>query len=98
MYGLEQWLKIGMYPLVDPMQIAVTIPDEVVAQAQELGVPVEVYVQNLIEQARPNSSGSQSRSARQIEDFLIAMAEGSEKLPLLPTSGFGRETFYEDRR
>jgi hypothetical protein len=80
------------------MQIAITIPDEVAAQAHKLGIPVKVYVQNLIEQVRPKSPEPQVRSAQQIEDFLAAMAEGSEKLPLLPTGSFGRETFYEDPR
>jgi hypothetical protein len=29
--------------------------------------------------------------------MLDAMAEGSEKLPDLPTESFSRESFYEDR-
>jgi hypothetical protein len=41
-----------------------------------------------------------SRGQMSIEEFhrmLDAMAEGSERLPDLPTESFSRESFYEDR-
>jgi hypothetical protein len=40
------------------------------------------------------------RSRMTVEEFhrmLAAIAEGSEKLPDLPTESFSRESFYEDR-
>ncbi|MEX2263718.1 MAG: hypothetical protein WD696_17320 [Bryobacteraceae bacterium] len=81
------------------MQITVTIPDEIAAQARERGMSVEAYVQSLIEQARPKSQQTQRpRTRKGIEVFFAAMAEGSERLPLLPTESFTRESFYEDRR
>jgi hypothetical protein len=81
------------------MQITLIIPDEVAAQAQKLGMPVEEYVQSLVEQARPKSlQPGRPRTPEQVETFFAAMAEGSEKLPLLPTESFKRESFYEDRR
>jgi hypothetical protein len=80
------------------MQIAVTIPNELAAQADQLGISLEAYVESLIEQARPKSTHlQQPKTAEQIEDFFGAMAEGSERLPLLRTESFARETFYEDR-
>jgi hypothetical protein len=39
------------------MQITVNIPDELAAEAQARGIPVEVYVQSLVEEA-----GRKSRS------------------------------------
>ena len=36
------------------------------------------------------------RSAGQVRRFLDALAEGSEKLPNLPTSAFSRESIYHD--
>ena len=79
------------------MQITVTIPDELAAQAQARGIPVEAYVQSLVEEAgRKFSSSHPPRTPEQIEAFFEAMAEGSLKLPPLPTESFTRESFYED--
>jgi hypothetical protein len=80
------------------MQITVTIPDELAAQAQARGLSVEAYVQSLVDEARrgPLLPG-RPRTPEQIEAFFDAMAEGSQKLPLLPTESFTRESFYQDR-
>jgi post-segregation antitoxin (ccd killing protein) len=79
------------------MQIAITVPDELAAQARELGISLETYVQTLIAQARLKSADQQLRTAEQIEGFFTAMAEGSDRLPLLRTGAFTRESFYNDR-
>lgn len=80
------------------MQITLTIPDELAAQAKTRGISVEEYVQRLLEQAGRNSPGLQkSRTAEQLEAFFEAMAQGSQKLPALTTESFSRESFYEDR-
>jgi post-segregation antitoxin (ccd killing protein) len=80
------------------MQIIVTIPDELAAQAQARGISVEEYVQSLVEEARRRSlSPSRPRTPEAIEAFFEAMAEGSQKLPSLPTESFTRESFYPDR-
>jgi hypothetical protein len=80
------------------MQITVTIPDELVAQAKARGLSVDVYVQNLVEEAgRRSIEPRRPRTPEQIEAFFEAMAEGSQKLPLLPTETFTRESFYQDR-
>ncbi len=80
------------------MQITLTIPDELAAQAKARGISVEEYVQRLLEEAGRNSPALQkSRTAEQLEAFFEAMAQGSQKLPALPTESFSRESFYEDR-
>jgi len=68
------------------------------AEAQAQGLPLETVAERLLKEAlagRSLSSGQMS-----IEEFhrmLGAMAEGSQKLPELPTESFSRESFYEDR-
>ena len=37
-------------------------------------------------------------SVAELHAMLNAIAEGSEKLPKVPTSAFTRESFYEERR
>ena len=85
---------------IGPMQITLTIPDDVAAQAQARGLSVETYVQNLIEQqARPQEQQTtRVRTREGIESFFSAMSEGSQRLPSLPTASFTRESFYEDCR
>ena len=84
---------------IGPMQITLTIPDDVAAQAQARGLSVETYVQNLIEQqVRPQEQHARVRTREEIESFFSAMSEGSQRLPSLPTASFTRESFYEDCR
>ncbi len=82
------------------MQITLTIPDDVAAQAQAHGLSVEAYVQNLIEQQARSQEGQTApvRTREEIESFFSAMSEGAQRLPSLPTSSFTRESFYEDCR
>lgn len=80
------------------MQITLTIPDELAAQAHERGLSVEAYIQELVYQAKPRMAKAMpGRTREQIERFFQLMTEGSEKLPDLPTESFTRESFYEDR-
>jgi post-segregation antitoxin (ccd killing protein) len=80
------------------MHVTVTIPDELAAQALARGMSVQAYVQSLIEEAgRKSLSSHRARTSEQIEGFFKAMAEGSQKLPPLPTESFTRESFYQDR-
>jgi hypothetical protein len=68
------------------------------AEARAQGLPLEKLAEQLLKEAltpRPSSQGPMS-----VEEFhrmLHAIAEGSEKLPDLPTESFSRESFYEDR-
>jgi hypothetical protein len=43
------------------------------------------------------ASGSGKPTLEEFHAMLQALAEGSEKLPDLPTESFTRESFYEDR-
>ena len=80
------------------MQITLTIPDDIAAQAQVRGLTVEAYVQDLLEKARSEGQHpAHARTREEIQAFFKAMAEGSERLPKLPTGSFTRESFYEDR-
>lgn len=69
-----------------------------IAESRAKGVPLEKVAEQILEQAlasRPLSRGRMS-----VEEFhrmLGEMAEGSERLPDLPTESFSRESFYEDQ-
>jgi hypothetical protein len=79
------------------MRVVVTVPDELAAQAQACGVPVEAYIQRLVEEAAHGPESSPPRSPERIKAFFEAMAEGSSAIPALPTESFTRESFYQDR-
>ena len=69
-----------------------------VAEARSQGVPLEKLAERLLKQAL--IANSVPRGALTVDEFhhmLEGMAEGSEKLPNLPTESFSRESFYEDR-
>ena len=65
-----------------------TVPAELAAQAQACGIPIEAYIQTLVEEAahRPESPPHPER----IEAFFESMAEGSLPIPALATEGFTR--------
>ena len=69
-----------------------------VAQARSEGVPLEELAERLLQEAL--TAGSLQGGTLTVEEFhrmLEGMAEGSEKLPNLPTGSFSRESFYEER-
>lgn len=81
------------------MQVTLTIPDELVAQAKARGIPVEVYLRDLLEQAAPKELGSPARN-RTVEEFhawLEEFTQYSDKMPLLSDEAISRETIYDDR-
>lgn len=68
------------------------------AAAQAHGVALEKYVGALLREvlaALPAGSGRLTLD--ELHEMLRGIAEGSDKLPHLPTSAFTRESFYEDR-
>lgn len=70
-----------------------------VAGAQERGMSVEKYAETLLRDAVALQSQPTGKlSVEEFHEMLRLMAEGSEKLPNLPTESFTRESFYEDRR
>ncbi len=69
-----------------------------VAEAQAQGLPLERLAERLLKEALTGRSSSHGQMS--VEEFhlmLDAIAEGSERLPDLPTESFTRESFYEDR-
>ena len=68
------------------------------AEAHAKGLPVETVAEQLLKEALTGRAESHGRlSVEEFHRMLDAMAEGSEKLPDLPTESFSRESFYEDR-
>ena len=68
------------------------------AQARAQGVPLERAAARILEEAM--ASRFTTSSDLTVSDFhtlLASMAEGSERLPNLPTESFTRESYYEDR-
>ena len=69
-----------------------------IAESRAQGVPPETIAERLLQEALAGRSMSHGQlSGEEFHRMLDAMAEGSEKLPDLPTEGFSRESFYEDR-
>jgi len=67
-----------------------------VAGAQARGISVEEYAESLLRDAITlQSEGSGQLSVREVRAMLTSIAEGSDKLPKLPTTAFTRESFYE---
>ena len=68
------------------------------AEAQARGIALEKCAESLLQEAIATRSEPQGElSVEDLRAMLRAIAEGSEKLPNLPTSAFTRESFYEDR-
>ena len=67
------------------------------AEARAQGLSLERVAERLLEEAvaRRSLAGGQI-SVEGFHRMLDAMAEGSERLPQLPTESFSRESFYED--
>jgi hypothetical protein len=87
-------------------RIAVTIKVELTpetearlaAEARAQGLPLETVAEKLLKEALTGRApGRGQLSVEEFHRMLGALAEGSEKLPNLPTEAFSRESFYEDR-
>ena len=73
--------------------------ERLAAEAQAHGITLEVYAERLLREAiAPRAEPQGQLSVAELRAMLNAIAEGSEKLPKVPTSAFTRESFYEDRR
>ncbi len=82
------------------MQITVTIPDELAAQAQARGLVLdrrlpELLAEDLAAEAIPATPPRRS-SPRDMDAFFREMAQFSDKIPALPEEAFTRESFYQD--
>ena len=68
------------------------------AEARAKGLPLEKVAELLLKEALAERTSSLGRmSVEEFHRMLDAMAEGSDRLPDLPTESFSRESFYEDR-
>jgi hypothetical protein len=68
------------------------------AEARARGVAPEKMAARLLKDVLIQRSAVEgSMSVEEFRQMLGAMAEGSERLPNLPTEGFSRASFYEDR-
>jgi len=68
------------------------------AEARAKGLPLEKVAEQILREALTERTSA--RGAMSVEEFhrmLDTIAEGSAKLPDLPTESFSRESFYEDR-
>jgi hypothetical protein len=75
------------------------IMERLAAEAEAQGIALEEYAERLLREAIATRAEPQGQlSVEELHAMLNAIAEGSEKLPKVPTSAFTRESFYEDRR
>jgi hypothetical protein len=80
------------------MVIRVNVPDELAAQAQMRGVPLEQFVEQLLAEqvAARSAQAVLRRTPEQIRAWLDSLAQFSNKIPPLPDV-LSREWIYEDR-
>jgi hypothetical protein len=73
--------------------------ERLAAEAEAEGIALEEYAERLLREAIATHAEPQGQlSVAELHAMLAGIAEGSEKLPKVPTSAFTRESFYEDRR
>jgi hypothetical protein len=92
----------GRYGACAAMTIQVELSPQAEArlavEALAHGLAPEKYAGSLLQEALSSPArGSGKLSVEELHLMLRQIAEGSEKLPNLPTSAFTRESFYEDR-
>jgi hypothetical protein len=78
------------------MQVLVTIPDEVAAQAVASGRSPESYVQELIAERNPVQQPSIARKLADLESFFTEITAYSGKIPNLSDEAFSRKSLYRD--
>ena len=68
------------------------------AAAQARGIALEKYAGTLLHEVLSEPrAGSGKLSVYDLNTMLTKIAEGSDRLPQLPTSVFSRESFYEGK-
>lgn len=73
--------------------------ERLAAEAEAEGIALEEYAERLLWEAIATHSELQGQlSVAELHAMLNGIAEGSEKLPKVPTAAFTRESFYEGRR
>ena len=79
------------------MVIRVNVPEELAAQAEARGVPLEAYVEELLARqvAATSTEGRRLQTPEQIRAWLDSLAQFSDKIPPLPET-ISREWIYQD--
>ena len=80
------------------MEITVTIPDEVAAEARARGLTPESYVEELVADRSESPKPVKTKELRlaDMKRFIEEISRNSENIPLLPDEAFTRESFYSD--
>ena len=80
------------------VQVSLEIPDELAAQAKAQGIPVERYVQDLLQRAVPRAAPPErKRTVEEFHAWLEEFAQFSDKIPVLSDEAISREAIYENR-
>lgn len=78
------------------MVIKINIPDGLAAQAQERGLSVEAYAEQILaEQVVVPPEAPKPRTPEQVQAWLDSLAQFSDKIPPLPET-ISREWIYQD--
>ena len=79
------------------MKINVKVPEELVAQAEALGLALEAYVEQILAHQikEPKPEGHTPRTPGEIRAWLDSLAQFSDKIPPLPEN-ITREWIYQD--
>jgi hypothetical protein len=79
------------------MVIRVNVPEELAAQAQARGMPLEAYVEELLARqvAATSAEARRLQTPEQIRSWLDSLAQFSDKIPALPET-ISREWIYQD--
>jgi hypothetical protein len=73
------------------------LESQLLARAVAQGVPLDVYLRAVIQQAaRQQDAAQPTLSGGEFDAGLDALAAGSENLPILPPEAYRRDSIYED--
>ena len=78
------------------LEIKPEVEASLTAQARAQGVPLDLYLQNLVEQLALTSNVA-GADAQDLRATLDALAEMGKDLPRLPSSAFSRESIYDGK-
>ncbi len=68
------------------------------AEAHARGVALETYASNLLQEVLLSIGSHRARLTKErFHAMLRVLADGSERLPDIPTESLTRDSFYEDR-
>ena len=77
------------------LQLSPQIEDVLVSRAREYGMPVDAYVQSVVESAAVRQEVL-AMSPRDFEAALDELSANSERLPILSPEAYLREGIYRD--